>query len=95
MTNPPDRRRPDHVSRPLLNFVRFILPALIALSGLLLAALGQRESAYEAGGLLISAGASVALLNLFYRIGVKGDKDRDREASARDCYDRTGRWPDE
>ncbi len=95
MTNPPDRRRPDHVSRPLLNFVRFGLPALIVLSGLLLAALGQRESAYETGALLISAGVSVALFNIFYRIGVHGDNDRAREASARDHYDRTGRWPDE
>ncbi len=82
-------------TRALLTFVRFVLPALIVLSGVLLAAIGQNESAYEVGALLISAGVSVALLNLLYRVGVRGDKDRGREEAAREHYDRTGHWPGE
>jgi len=82
-------------TRALLIFVRFVLPALIVLSGILLAVIGHRESAYEVGALLISAGVSVALLNLLYRVGVRGDKDRGREEAAREHYDRTGQWPGE
>lgn len=81
--------------RALLLFVRVVLPVLIVVAGLLLAMIGQRESAYEVGALLISAGLSVALLNVLYRIGVKGDSDRGTEASAREYFDRTGHWPGE
>jgi len=76
-------------------FVRFVMPALIVLAGILLAIIGHRESAYLAGALLVSAGISVALLNLLYRVGVNGDGDRDREEAAREHYDRTGQWPGE
>jgi hypothetical protein len=82
-------------TRALLIFVRFVMPALIVLSGVLLAVIGHRESAYEVGALLVSAGVSVALLNLLYRVGVRGDKDRDREEAAREHFDRTGHWPGE
>jgi len=89
------RHQPDGGTQALLTLVRFVLPALIVLSGILLAAIGQRESAYLAGALLVSAGVSVALLNLLYRVGVRGDKDRGREEQAREHFDRTGNWPSE
>ncbi len=76
-------------------FVRVVLPVMIVLSGIMLAVIGARESAYEVGALLVSAGISVALLNLLYRVGVRGDKDRGREEAAREHYDRTGHWPGE
>ena len=79
----------------VLIFVRFVLPALIVLAGILLAAIGQRESAYLVGALLVSAGVSVGLLTLLYRVGVRGDSDRQREEAAREHFDRTGRWPGE
>jgi hypothetical protein len=78
-----------------MTFVRFVLPALIVLSGILLAIIGNRESAYLGGALLVSAGISVALLSLLYRVGVNGDSDRGREEAAREHYDRTGQWPSE
>jgi len=36
----------------------------------------------------------VLLLNVLYRIGVEGDKERDREEEAREYFDQHGRWPD-
>ncbi len=71
------------------------MPALIVLSGILLAAIGQRESAYQSGALLISAGISVALLSVFYRVGIRGDNDRTTEERAREHFDATGEWPGE
>jgi hypothetical protein len=32
---------------------------------------------------------------VLYRIGVQGDRDRDREEDARRFFDEHGRWPDE
>jgi hypothetical protein len=37
----------------------------------------------------------VLLLNVLYRIGVQGDRERDTEQEARDFFDEHGRWPDE
>jgi hypothetical protein len=74
-------------------FVRWILPALICLGGLIAIIVAPSEA--EAGALIISAGLSVWLLNLLYRVGVKGDRERHREDEARDYFDRHGHWPDE
>lgn len=82
-------------TQAVLTFVRFGMPALIVLSGILLAIIGHSESAYLVGALLVSAGLSVALLSLLYRIGIRGETDRGREEAAREHYDRTGHWPSE
>lgn len=78
-----------------MRLVRFALPAVIILSGIILAAITRTEAGYESGALLISAGLATLLLNLLFRLGVSGDKDRDREKEARRYYDRHGRWPDD
>ena len=87
----PSRTRQTRVQR----FVRVWLPIMIIASGILLAMILQTDAAYEGGALLVSAGVSVWLLNAFFRIGVRGDSERDEESRARAEYERTGRWPDE
>ncbi len=88
------KRGAGDTSRGML-FVRYVLPGLIMLSGLLLGLIDGRAIAWEAGALLISAGLSVYLLNFLFRLGVRGDRARDREEAAREHFDRTGRWPGE
>lgn len=90
---PPARRRRRQT--PVQRFVRVWLPAIIVVSGLLLAFIERTDAAYEGGALLVSAGASVWLLNVFFRIGVRGDSERADEDRARTEFERTGRWPDE
>ena len=48
-----------------------------------------------AGAMFVSAATAVLLLNVLYRIGVEGDKERDREEAARRFFDEHGHWPDE
>jgi hypothetical protein len=91
----PVRGRARARATPLQRFVRVWLPALIFVSGVLLALVVRTEAAYEGGALLMSAGVSVWLLNVFFRIGVQGDRERDDENHARAEFERTGRWPDE
>jgi hypothetical protein len=78
----------------LLPAVRYGLPAAICLVGLgfLIADPGGN---FEGAMALIGAGLSVLLVNLLFRFGVAGDRDRSREDAARREFDRTGRWPDE
>ena len=79
-----------------MRWVRTWLPVAIIAAGVVVAvASGFGESGLEGGGLLISAGLSVWLLNILYRVGVTGDRDRSEEDDARSFYDRHGHWPDE
>jgi hypothetical protein len=79
-----------------VNLVRTWLPAAIIVAGLILAAAtGFSTTGLEGGALLVSAGLSVWLINLLYRIGVRGDRERDAEDRARAYFAEHGRWPDE
>jgi hypothetical protein len=76
--------------------LRYGLPAGIFLLGcVLLIVDGGGTTGWE--GFFMATGAAIAvlLLNLFFRLGVQGDRERDAEEAARDYYSRTGHWPDE
>jgi len=77
-------------------FVRYVLPTLIVVAGIVaMAVVGPDDDRYAGGAALIGAGLAVALLNLFFRLGVSGDRERDQEERAREHFDEHGRWPDE
>ncbi|MEA2357495.1 MAG: hypothetical protein QOI62_755 [Solirubrobacteraceae bacterium] len=79
-----------------MRWVRTWLPLAIIVAGLVVAAAtGFSETGLEGGALMISAGLSVWLLNLLYRVGVRGDHERDAEDSARAYYAEHGVWPDD
>ena len=79
----------------LLLFVRYGLPVLIVVGGLVPLVLSDSKSAVHGSMGIIGAGIAVFLLSFFYRIGASGDRDRDAEEEARLYFDRHGRWPDE
>jgi len=80
----------------LLAFVRYGVPALIFLAGVIVAAVdSDSQRGLEIGAMLIGSAFAVLLLNLFFRIGVQGESDRDREEAARVYFDEHGHWPDE
>jgi hypothetical protein len=78
-----------------MRVVRTWLPVAIIAVGLAIILATRTETGIEGGGMLVAAGLSVWLLNWFYRLGVSGDRDRDREDRARAYFDAHGRWPDE
>jgi hypothetical protein len=79
-----------------MKLVRTWLPVAIIAAGLVVAiATGFSETGAEGGALLVSAGLSVWLINLLYRIGVRGDRERDTEDRARAYFTEHGHWPDE
>jgi len=75
--------------------VRTWLPVAIIVAGLLLMVLVRDENGLEGGVLLIASGLSVWMLNWFYLVSVRGERDRDVEDEARDFFDEHGHWPDE
>ena len=81
-----------------LRLVRFWLPAVVTAIGtvIMIAGLTRGDDNWaEGGALIVSAGLSIWLLNILYRISVQGDRERDVEDDARAYFDRHGRWPDD
>ena len=91
----PEEARREQRKRVLLFSVRYVLPALIAFAGVITAIAVPDDVGIEIGAMFVGSAIAVFLLNFFYRIGVSGEKDRDREQEARDYFDEHGRWPDD
>jgi hypothetical protein len=78
-----------------VNFVRYGIPALLAVAGVVVAIWDPDGTGLEAWSMFTGAAVAVLLLNVLHRIGVDGDVDRDREDRARRYFDEHGRWPDQ
>jgi hypothetical protein len=74
--------------------IRYGIPAVLVLAGLVCLLVVPSGTRFEAWALFTGAGLSVLLLNALFRIGVQGDVERDREDAARAFFDEHGRWPD-
>jgi hypothetical protein len=77
-----------------MHAVRYGIPLVLVVAGVIVSATAGGVGV-AAGALFFSAGTAVLLLNVLYRIGVEGDKERDTEQEAREYFDKHGRWPDE
>ena len=71
--------------------IRYGIPLALFIAGIVVGAVADSVAG---AALFFSAGSAVLLLNVLYRIGVQGDKERDREDEARAYFDKHGRWPD-
>jgi hypothetical protein len=83
--------------KPVLMWtVRYGIPILLIVIGqiVLFADFGEQGAGWEGWSLFTGAGVAVLLLNFLYRLGVEGDKDREREEAARRYFDEHGHWPD-
>jgi hypothetical protein len=67
----------------MLIAVRIVLPALIAVAGIVLVIAGS-DTAKGAGIVLIGVAALVVLANLFMRLALQSEDDRRREAERRE-----------
>jgi hypothetical protein len=85
-------RGPARARMWLLLGIRYVLPVLVTLCGVVIMAFGS-ETDLEGGASIVSAGLAIYFLNWLYRIGVSGDRERDTEEAARDYFSRHGRWP--
>jgi hypothetical protein len=80
----------------LMFTVRYGVAGALIVAGqvVLVADSGPTGAGWEGWALFTGAGLAVLLLNLLFRMGVEGDRDREREEAARRYFDEYGRWPD-
>jgi hypothetical protein len=76
-----------------LHAIRYGIPVALLIAGVIVTATAGNVG-LAAGALFFSAASAVLLLNVLYRIGVEGDKERDKEEAAREYFDKHGHWPD-
>ena len=74
-----------------LHAIRYGIPLVLFVAGVVVGAVAD---SFAAAALFFSAATAVLLLNVLHRMGVEGDRDRDKEDRARAYFDEHGRWPD-
>jgi hypothetical protein len=79
----------------LLKLVRYGLPGVLVLASLIVLFAVHGSLRYDGFAMLLGSGLSVAFLNLLFRFGVAGDRERDDEERAREFLSAHGYWPDE
>ena len=81
---------------PVLLTVRYALPLLLVLGGVVMFLVAPTTS-IGVDGLAMGLGAGLALfaMNVLWRMGFEGDKERQAEEAARRYLTEHGRWPDE
>jgi hypothetical protein len=79
----------------MLRAVRYGLPIAIFVAGVVVLIIEPNGGGLGAFFAFTGAALSVLLLNILFRAGVRGDREREQEEEARAFYDRFGRWPDE
>jgi membrane-bound ClpP family serine protease len=82
--------------RRTLFAVRYVLPSLLCIAGLVLIVIEPHGAAVTGGLGIIGAGLAAFLFSFFARISMTGDDTRmKKEDAARAFFDDHGRWPDE
>ena len=79
----------------MMPFVRYGLPAVLLLAGVVMLALEPNTIGLEGFAMATGAALALVLLNALFRAGVRGDRERDREEAAREYLAQHGHWPDE
>jgi hypothetical protein len=79
----------------MVAFLRYGLPALLVLAGFVILFTVDGSTRWDGWAMCVGAGLAVLLLNWLFRLGARGDEERDREVAAREEFGRTGRWPDD
>lgn len=75
--------------------IRYGLGSFLVIAGVACLIISPGGFGVEGFSMSAGAGFSVLMLNFLYRLGVSGDRDREREEAARIYLAEHGHWPDE
>jgi hypothetical protein len=79
----------------MVAFLRYGLPAVLVLAGFVILFAVDSSVRWDGFAMCVGSGLAVLLLNQLFRLGSKGDEERDQETAAREYFSEHGRWPDE
>jgi hypothetical protein len=81
--------------RRTLFVVRYVLPGVLCIAGLILIVINPHGPTLHGGLGILGAGFAAFLFAFLSRISMSGDTWRDHEEDARTFFDEHGYWPDE
>jgi hypothetical protein len=81
--------------RTLLQTTRYVLPAVLFVAGWVILFAVDDSVRWDGWAMCLGSAGAILLLNVLFRYGAQGDKERDQEEAAREYFGRHGRWPDE
>lgn len=79
----------------LLPFLRYGLPVLLLVAGIVILFVADESVRLEGWAMAWGSAFALIVWNVLFRIGFSGDKDRDDEEEARRFLVEHGHWPDE
>src|SRR5579875_4194373 len=84
-------------SRPSLWLlaVRYGIGVVMVIGGIVMIVINPGGFGVDGFAMAVGGGLSVLLINWLFRLGVRGDLEREQEEEARRYFDEHGVWPDE
>jgi hypothetical protein len=79
----------------MMRALRYGLPALLIVIGFVLLFTVDGSLRWEGWAMCVGSGLAILLMNVLFRFGSAGDRERERESAARDFYAEHGYWPGE
>ncbi len=78
-----------------MTLIRYGIPLVLVVAGFVCLAVLPESSRIEAWAGFTGSGVAVLSLNLMFRLSAGEDRERAREAAARDYFTEHGRWPED
>ncbi len=75
--------------------VRYGLGVVMVVGGIVMLAASPAGLGVDGFAMAVGGGLSVLLINFLFRLGVSGDREREREEWARNYFDEHGQWPED
>jgi high-affinity Fe2+/Pb2+ permease len=79
----------------MIGALRYGLPAVLIVAGFVLLFTVDGSLRWEGWAMSVGSGLAILLMNVLFRYGSRGDREREQEVAAREFYAEHGRWPDE
>jgi hypothetical protein len=86
---------PPRSHRVGLAVVRYGIGAVMVIGGVVMLVVSPAGLGVDGFAMAVGGGLSVLLINFLFRLGVSGDREREREEWARNYFDAHGEWPED
>jgi hypothetical protein len=75
--------------------LRYGLPAALFVAGWIILFVADDSTRWDGWAMCLGSAGALLLLNVLFRYGAKGDRERAEEDAAREFFATHGHWPDE